>query len=175
MNPSLPFIELARQGLWIYEKGLKLLVYALNIVAGLGILTMMVVTCLDIVMRIFGTALIGAYDIVKLTGAVTIACALPYTTAVKGHVAIEFFFLKLNRYGRIVVDSVCRSITMMMFGFLSWRCIQYGISLKVNGEVTPTLQLPTFWVLYVIAFSCGVVVLVTFYHLLRPGKEMIKP
>jgi hypothetical protein len=38
-----------------------------------------------------------------------------------------------------------------------------------------TLQIPTFWVSYVIAASAGVVVLVILYNLLHPGREMIKP
>ncbi len=161
--------------LLVYERSLRRLIFLLNIIAGTGILVMMSVTCIDVVMRIFGTALIGAYDIVKLTGGVTIACALPYTTAVKGHVAIEFFFLKLNRVGRIIVDTVCRTITIILFSFFTLRCITYGNELWQNGEVTSTLQIPTFWLLYVIAFCCGVVVLVIFDHLLRPGRELIKP
>ena len=38
-----------------------------------------------------------------------------------------------------------------------------------------TLQLPVFWVPYVMAFSCAVVVLVTLYHLFHPGKALLKP
>jgi len=33
-----------------------------------------------------------------------------------------------------------------------------------SGEVTSTLQLPVFWVSYVVALSCAVVVLVKLYH-----------
>ena len=53
---------------------------------------MMLVTCVDIVLRKLGHPFPGAYDITKMAAAVTISCALPYTTAVKGHVAVEFFF-----------------------------------------------------------------------------------
>ena len=48
----------------------------------------------------------GALDLGKGCGALVIAGALPYTTAVKGHVAIEYFFHKLGRRGRIVVDTL---------------------------------------------------------------------
>ncbi|MBN2307412.1 MAG: TRAP transporter small permease, partial [Candidatus Hydrogenedentes bacterium] len=99
----------------------------------------------------------------------------PYTTAVKGHVAIEYFFLKLSRRGRIIVDTVCRSIGIVLFSFLTWKSVHYGSALKASGQVTPTLQVPVFWVPYVIALSCGVVVLVILHNLLHPGKEMIKP
>lgn len=160
---------------------LRQLVLAMAVVSGLGVMVMMAVTCFDIIWRILvsthlvATPLIGAYDIVQLAGAITISCALPYTTAVKGHVAIEFFFLKMKRVGRAIVDTVTRLMTMTLFALLTWRCVIYGQTLYENGSVTMTLQIPTFWVMYVIAFSCAVVVLVIFEHLLHPGKEMIKP
>ncbi len=38
-----------------------------------------------------------------------------------------------------------------------------------------TLQLPVLWIPYVMASSCGQVVLVTLWHLVHPGKPLIKP
>jgi len=142
--------------------------------AGLAILTMMVVTCVDVILRVFNRSLTGALDLVTLSGAVAIAGALPYTTAVKGHVAIEYFFQKLSRRGRIVVDTVARLLTTTLFGVLCWRSIVYGIALSQSGEVTLTLQVPVFWVAHFMAFSCAIVALVILYNLLHPGKEMIK-
>ncbi|HOZ47909.1 MAG TPA: TRAP transporter small permease [Candidatus Hydrogenedentes bacterium] len=158
-----------------YEKAVTAVVLLLSVVAGLGVLTMMVVTCLDVILRLFGSPLIGAYDIVRLAGAVTIACALPYTTAVKGHVAIEFFFQMLSRRGRILVDTLARSIGMGLFGLLAWQSVVYGNGIKSSGQVTATLQIPLFWLPYVLALCCGVVVLVIFHNLMHPGREMIKP
>ena len=153
----------------------RVVVFVLAGVAGLGIVTMMAVTCLDVVLRVFGRPLTGALDIVKVAGAVTIAGALPYTTAVKGHVAIEYFFQKLSRRGRIVVDTTARLLGMTLFVLLSWESVQYGLSLQRSGQVTATLKLPLFWVPYLVAFSCVVVAAVIFYNLLHPGKAMIKP
>ncbi len=151
------------------------LVFFLTVISGLGIIFMMTITCLDIILRLFGHPITGVYDIIKLSSAITICCALPYTTAVKGHVSVEYFFLKLNRRGRVIVDTVTRVLTMSFFGLLAYRCFHYGLSLYSSGEATATLQIPTFWVMYVISFSCVIVVFVIFEHLLHPGKEMIKP
>jgi len=167
-----PFV---RTALEIYACVVRLLVFALAAVAGCGVLTMMTVTCVDIILRWSNRTLTGAYDIVCVAGALTIACALPYTTAVKGHVAIEYFFLKLSRTGRVVVDTVARLLAIALFACLAWQCVRYGTSLWRSGQVTPTLQVPVFWVPYVIAFSCVVVALVILHNLLHPGREMIKP
>lgn len=159
----------------IYTRTLKHFVLLLAAISGIGIMTMILVTTLDVILRTFGIALIGAYDIVFLAGAITIASALPYTTAVKGHVAIEYFFLKLNRTGRIVVDTIARLLGIGLFGLLAWHSMLYGESMRQTGEVTSTLQIPIFWVPQLIAFSCAITTLVILHNLLHPGKEMIKP
>ncbi|MFA6632148.1 MAG: hypothetical protein WCU90_07610, partial [Kiritimatiellia bacterium] len=46
-----------------------------------GLLAMMLVTCLDVALRVCGVPVKGAYDVVRVAGAITIACALPVTTA----------------------------------------------------------------------------------------------
>jgi len=144
-------------------------------VAGAGLLTMMTVTCVDVVTRKLGHPLPGAYDLVKLAAAVTMACALPYTTAVKGHVAVEYFYHKLGRRGRVVADTLIRLPIMAMFSLFAWQLVSYGAKLRASGEVSMTLQLPVFWVPLVMAFCCAQVVLVTSWHLLHPGKTLIKP
>jgi len=156
-------------------KTLRKLVLLSAGIAGASLLTMMAVTCVDVVLRKLGHPLPGAYDLVKMAAAVTIACALPYTTAIKGHVAVEFFYHRLGRRGRIVADTLIRVAIMGLFSLLTWQLLHYGARLKSSGEVSMTLQLPVFWVPYVMAFACAVVVLVTLYHLLHPGKALLEP
>ena len=148
---------------------------ALAYVACASLMAMVVITSIEVVLRIFRLSLTGAYDLVKIAAALTIAAALPYTTAIKGHVAIEYFFHKLGRRGRTVVDALMRGLAMVLFSLLAWGCVDYGNSLRAKGEVSMTLQLPIFWLPYVLAVSCALVVLIKLYHLTHPGKPMIQP
>jgi TRAP-type C4-dicarboxylate transport system permease small subunit len=143
--------------------------------AGLGILFMMAVTCVDIVLRRLGSSIPGAYDLVRIAGGITIAAALPLTTAVKGHVAIEYFFHRLGRRGRIVVDSAMRVIQTAFFLFAAYAFLLRGNRLLRSGEVMPTLQCPIFWLAWVIAFMCLLTALVSLFHLLRPGRPLLRP
>lgn len=158
-----------------YSKVVRGLVLCLRAVSALGLIGMMLVTTLDVVLRAVGVPLTGAYDVVKIAAALTVAAGLPYTTAVKGHVAIEYFYHKLGRRGRVIADTFIRMIITVLFLLLAWGCVEYGNSLKTKEEVSMTLQLPVFWVPYVLAFSCVLVVFITIYHALHPGREMIKP
>jgi TRAP-type C4-dicarboxylate transport system permease small subunit len=158
-----------------YHQALRRVVRWLGLIAGAGLMAMVVVTTLDVVLRVFRISLPGAYDLVRIAGALTIAAALPYTTAVKGHVAIEYFFHQLGRRGRIVVDALMRLVGMALFGLLAWGSILFGSSIRRSGEVSQTVQLPMFWVPYVLAASCVLVILIKLYHLSHPGKPMLEP
>jgi TRAP-type C4-dicarboxylate transport system permease small subunit len=158
-----------------YHRALRAVVKALATISGACLMLMVLITSADVVLRKFNLPVTGAFDLVKIAAALTVAAALPYTTAIKGHVAIEYFFHKLNRPGRIAVDTLMRLGGMSLFTVLAWGCIDYGNSLRAKGEVSMTLQLPIFWLPYVLAVSCGLVVLVKLFHLTHPGKSMLKP
>lgn len=158
-----------------YVSVLRSVVSALGAIAGVAVVAMIVVTCVDVVGRRFGHPLPGAYDIVEILGAITIAGGLPYTTACKGHVAIEFFFQRLSRTGKILVDTLMRSVTISMFAFLTWRFIRYGLEIKASGQGTSTMGWPIFWLPWWFSLCCGVMVLVTLHHLTHPGKALMKP
>ena len=159
----------------LFSRASRLLIHLLLIIAGASILAAVALVTVDVILRKLGYPFKGSVDIVSILGALAVACALPYTTAVKGHVAIEFFFQKLPRRGRLVLDTITRLMMLVLFLALTWQSIRYGLQLRANHQVTPTLQIPVFWVSYLFAASFAVVVLVKIYHLLRPGKTMIQP
>jgi len=158
-----------------YHRGLRAVVNFLSFVAGASLMAMVFITTADVILRVFRHSLPGAYDLVKIAAVVSVAAALPYTTAIKGHVAIEFFFHKLGRRGRLGVDALMRSLGIGLFAVLAWGCAEYGRSLKQSGEVSLTLQLPVLWVPYILAASCVLVILIKLYHLTHPGQSMLKP
>ena len=151
------------------------LIVACAFISGAAILVMIGVTVLDVALRLFKVGIVGAYDIVRIAGVTAITCALPYVTAVKGHIAIEFFYQSFSRIGRVVLDSTFRAVALALFGFLVIRNIHYGLTLRAAGLLMPTLHVPVFWMPFLISFNCLLICIVVTYHLLRPGQEMIKP
>ena len=154
---------------------LRKLVQLSAAIAGTGLLAMMLVTCVDVVLRKIGHPFLGAYDIVKMAAAVALACALPYTCAIKGHVAVEYFHHRLGQKGRVIADTLIRLLIMALFSLFSWQFVRYGNALRKSGETSMTLTLPVFWIPFVMAFACALVVMVTLYHLLHPGKALLNP
>ncbi len=158
----------------IYHKILRGTVRVLAGIAGAAIVAMMLVICADVLLRAGGRPIAGSYDIVRILSVLVIVCALPYTTAVKGHVAVELLFHKLSRRGRAILDAFNRALVLGLFGLLAVYNVRYGMQLKASGELMATLPIPIYWIPGVIAGACGVMVLVIFYHMLHPGKALIK-
>ncbi len=158
-----------------YVWTLRLVVNVLAAVAALAIVVMILVTCVDVVGRRVGYPLTGTYDVVELLGAIMIAGALPYTTACKGHVAIEFILQNLSRRGRIILDMLVRPPVILVFAFLTWRFVLYGQELKASGQGTLTLQWPVFWLPYWMAVCTAVMIPVLLYSCIHPDKELMKP
>ena len=161
--------------LGLFWRGVVLLCRVLTLAAALSLAATILVICVDVALRAAGHPVKGAYDLVRITGAITIACALPLTTAVKGHVAIEYFFQKLNRTGRIVVDSLMRLVMIGAFSLAAWECVGYGSRFLRHRQVTDTIELPIFWVPWLMAVAFGLTAVIVAFHLLHPGREMIRP
>lgn len=137
---------------------------------------MMVTTTVDVIGRsALNCPLNGAYDIVRLLGGAALFLSLPYTTAVKGHVAVEFFFHKLGRRSRTGVDAVNRVMMTGLCLVLAVFCGLYGESLRRAGQVTMTLQVPVFPIAYLAAACFTTMALVVLHHMLHPGKELVRP
>jgi TRAP-type C4-dicarboxylate transport system permease small subunit len=144
-------------------------------VAGLAIAATIVATCVDVVGRRLGRPLPGTYDLIELLGAIVITGALPYTTACNGHVAIEFLLQKLSGRGRIALGTLVGLISVLLFAFLTWRFVVYGLDLRASSQVTLTLRWPVFWLPWWMALCTAATILVLLYQVSHPGKELMKP
>ena len=154
---------------------LRWTVHAMAAVGGLAVAGIVLVTVGDVVGRRFGLPVKGAYDLVRVLGAIAMGCALPLTKAVKGHIAIEYFFQKLGRRGRAVADTLMRLVLLALFVLLAWQFVLQGAMFLESGELTATLHMPMFWVPWLVALACVATVGVTLWHLLHPGRSMIRP
>jgi len=149
--------------------------HALAAVGGCAVAGIIAVTVGAVVGRQVGLPVKGAYDLVRVLGAIAMVCALPLTKAVKGHIAIEYFFQKLGARGRAATDTLMRLVLLALFALLAWQFVLQGNAFLESGETTTTLHMPMFWVPWLAALACLVTAGVTLWHLLHPGRSMIRP
>ena len=132
-----------------------------DIIAAVAIFSMMALTCADVFLRYFFRKPIpGTYEIVALLGAVAVSFAMAHTLVEKGHVAVSLIVQMFPKRLQGIVEIFISIFGIILFGLIAWQSILYGVDCQRSGEVSMTLQLPFYPIIYGVALGAGVVCLV---------------
>jgi len=152
-----------------FERAVNGFGYAFNLISSASLFAMMLLTCGDVFMRyVFSKPIIGTYDLVSLMGAVLVSFAMPYTMLKKGHVSVEILIQNLSKGKQLVIGTFTHLLGISLFLVLIWQAILLSRDMKAAGEVTPTLLLPFYPILYCMAVCFGglcIAILVNLLHI----------
>jgi len=130
-------------------------------VAAVAIFAMMALTCVDVFLRyFFRKPISGTYEIVALLGAVAVSFAMAHTLAKKGHVAVSLIVQLFSKRIQGVVESFISIFGIILFSLITWQSILYGIDCQRSGEVSLTLEVPFYPIIYGVALGAAIVCLV---------------
>ena len=132
----------------------------LNIIGGAALVFIVVLTTADVILRSFRRPILGAYEIVAFTGSLVILFSLPFTSWGRSHVYVDFFILKFSQKVRNLFNVLTRVLVFCLFSLFGWNTLLYGMDLQRSGEVSPTLKIPFYPVVYAIGICCFIQCLV---------------
>lgn len=149
-------------------------------VAGIAILCMMLLTCVDVLLRLCVTIyhgtkwefltplkpIPGTYELVCFMGSTAVSFAMAHTSVEKGHVAVSFVVAMFPERVQATIETITTCFGLFFFILLAWQSVLYAGDLREMGEVSLTLQLPFYPFVYGIAFSAFAVCLVLLKDLL---------
>ncbi len=147
------------EGFLVRIKGLSRF---LNLIAGIALTFMMLLTVADIILRFLRRPIVGTYELVAFSGAVVIGFSVPLTSWMRGHVNVDFLILTFSQKTRNVIHILTRCLVIWLFLMIGWNLIKYGMDLYQSGEVSPTLQIPFYPVAYGVGICCFIQCLVLF-------------
>jgi TRAP-type C4-dicarboxylate transport system permease small subunit len=124
----------------------------MNGLAGIVLFFMMMLTVTDVVLRIFGTAILGTYELVAVSGAIVVGFAVPQTSWGRGHVCVDFLVENRSPAVKNTVFIITRIMGIILFSLLSFYLLRKGIHLYKTGEVSLTLHIPYYPAAYGLAF-----------------------
>jgi len=132
----------------------------LNIIAGISLTFLMLLTIADVILRGFRSPVPGTFEMVAFAGAVVIGFSLPRTSWLRAHIFVDFFILKFSQKGRDVFNITTRCMVIILFFLIGWNLIKFGIDLQKSGEVSLTLQMPFYPIAYGVGVCCFIQCLV---------------
>ena len=148
----------------------RLLIEIMNYLAAASVVAMMLLTSADVLLRFFKHPILGTYELVGLFGALTIAFALPATTLSKGHVAVDFMVEKLPTAAQKLCGVIANLLGLSLFSLIAWQTFVYANILRSSGEVTLSLEMPFYPVVYAISVASLLVCIVLFLELVTVPK-----
>jgi len=135
-------------------KGVRQLTRIFDIIAGVSISFIVLLTVSDVILRIFRRPIIGTFEVVAVIGALVIGFAMPATSWVKGHIYVDFLVTSFSQKVQAIFNIFTRCLGIGLFVLVSWNLLKEGMHLQSTGEVTPTLQWPFYPVTYAVALCC---------------------
>ena len=126
----------------------------LTVVAGGALAFVILITVADVILRSFGSPIIGTYELVCFSGAVLISFSIPLTSWVKGHIQVDFLIMKFPQRTRKIFNIVTKCLGIGLFLLIGWNVIILGNDLRESGQVSQVLRVPFYPVAYGIGICC---------------------
>lgn len=142
-----------------FEHIVDRLAAVLKWIGGLSLVGMMLITCLDVVLRAVGQPLYGMVESVSLLAVLVLASALPITQRDRGHVALDMLVRRFTDRTAAVVDAVGQSVACGLFAIVSWQCWLYAATMAASGQVSQSLELPLHWLVRAVSVAFAVLCL----------------
>jgi TRAP-type C4-dicarboxylate transport system permease small subunit len=133
---------------------------------------MVLLTTFDVVLRIFGSTIPGTYEIIGLLGAIVISFSLAYTSVEKGHIAVEFLVQKFSKRTGAIINLINSFISIFLWSIISYQSFIYANELRISGEVSMTIQMPTYPFVYGIGIGCFFLIPVLIFEGINAFKEI---
>jgi TRAP-type C4-dicarboxylate transport system permease small subunit len=159
----------------MYRRVVHGLALTLRFISALAIMTMLFISCADIVLRVFSRPIRGVYDMVSFLGAIAASFAIAQTSLENGHVAVSFVVNKFAKRLQAGIRSVVNALGLGLFSAIAWQSFVYATDLRASGEISPTIQFPYYPIVYGIAFAAGAVCLVLLLAIAENLAKVSRP
>lgn len=125
--------------------------------AALLILSLIAVTCIDVVGRyLLNRPFGGAFELTQMLLAALVFVALPLTTADGGHVEVDLALHLLPAPAQVVLGWLAGLVSAAVLGFFTWRLVLIGMAQLHEGTRSASLALPMAPLAFLAAISCAV-------------------
>ena len=134
-----------------FEKVIHSVSRVLDIIARYFLLGMMSLVVINVISRRLDFPILGTYDLVGLMLIVTAAFALAYCAVGKGHIFVGFILDRFSPRVQSIFDVVTGILAVAFFGIVTWQSAIYARMIWQTGQVTPTIHMTFYPVLYMMA------------------------
>jgi TRAP-type C4-dicarboxylate transport system permease small subunit len=126
---------------------------SLYVIAGSILACMIVLTLFDVVLRNFGHPITGSMEFIQYGGCIVFAFSIPFGTLLGSQVIVDIITEKLSPEKKRIVEIITRCMGIIIFLFIAYNFVVYGIDVSKTGERTASFKIPYYPFSYALAFS----------------------
>ena len=123
-------------------------------ISGFALVCLMLLTVSDVILRAFGKPIAGVYDLTLLLAGVVIGFAVPFATWRKAHVRMVFLIDRLSSTWKKILSTLTYVLGIFLFFIVGRGLLLNGARLYSAGEVSMTVHLPFYPVVFGMGASC---------------------
>lgn len=97
---------------------------------------------------------------------------MAHTLSERGHVAVSLVVQLLSKRLQGLVETITSIFGIILFALIAWQSVLYGIDCQRSGEVSLTLQMPFYPIIYGVAVGAGFVCLVLIVDLVSALSKL---
>ena len=139
----------------LFDRFISILNRGLACVAGISLVTMVLVTVGEMVFRMFGKPMAGTVETIGWLSAVTTAFALGYTQIHQGHVSIDLFTRRLGPLLQVMVSVLVYLASTVLFVIVTWNVFRHAGVLRETGSLSETMKVIVYPWVYLVSLGCA--------------------
>jgi len=133
-------------------------------------LMMALATC-NMIFGFLGQPIKGAYEVTGFLGALAACLAMAPTQQVRGHITVTVFDRFIPKKVRQVLNLVARILLACFFLLIIRQLVLLGLSLRLFGELSESLRIPFYPLIFILAFGFGALFLTLLAQLLSRDRH----
>lgn len=157
MNPLYKLV--GRASMWV------------NLLAIVFLMAIIALICVDVILRIFGMAILGAYELTRVFVALLVSFGLAYTQLKKGHILTDLFLVRFPKRVRKIISTINLFLAVVFYALVTWQLFKFAGKLIKTGQIVEQVELPLFPVMYGVAFGCLLLFLMLLGDFLQSFKK----
>jgi TRAP-type transport system small permease protein len=117
--------------------------------------------------NLFNRSILGTHELIEFTMAIFVFFSLAYTEIEKRHVSIDILYNRLPQGVQAIFHILAVFFSLTIFSLITWQTFLYGIEMWQNRTISPTLNIPLYPFVFVVAFGTGMLCAVLLVNFLK--------
>ena len=156
------------------ENAIKKITQVLSMISGAFLFLMMVLTVLNILIRIPFSSIRGITELVSYSFVVVIFFGLAFTAITRNNVDVDILTSELPPRLRKIIASIICILNLSIWGIITWQNCVFSFDQWKLGEYSPVLDMKLMPIRAALVVGCIILCIVLIIDLLKSVRRLIK-